>query len=151
MCVVLQADEYYFERIHALPWSVQLTLEGSGASPMPLHCECFVYSVPIFPAARTADGEPVTEDESGEEALATYIVALMLDSEGKPKPVQIPGNAVVRAKVQVGPGAAVYESKPISPLPAAGTALHCTRLSCLVAVPCAVLLTGVVFRVALAV
>ncbi len=76
-------DDYYFERVHSLPWTVQLTLESNGSSPVPLHCECFVYSVPIFPAARTAEGDIVPDDESGEEALATYIVALMLDSEGK--------------------------------------------------------------------
>jgi hypothetical protein len=108
-----EQDDYYFERIHALPWSVAITLEQSGGSAVPLMCECFVYSVPIFPT-RTAEGEPVPDDEAGEEALATYIVALMLDSEGKPKPVQIPANATLRAKVQVGPGQAVYDARSVT-------------------------------------
>lgn len=82
------ADDFYFDRVHQLPWNVEITLENPQGRAVSLVVDTFVHTVP--------------QPGDVEDGLVTFVVGCVLDMEGKPHPYRIDPNHNIRARLRVG-------------------------------------------------
>jgi Rapamycin-insensitive companion of mTOR, N-term/Rapamycin-insensitive companion of mTOR, domain 5/Rapamycin-insensitive companion of mTOR RasGEF_N domain/Rapamycin-insensitive companion of mTOR, middle domain len=109
-----KADDYYLDRIHNLPWNVELELvHPKGRAIIHLITEAVVHTVP---------------KDSDEEGYKTYVVATVLNVGNSPDPYRVDPVVTVRTRLTVG-AVSAQESAYIQCTPEARQALSPSNTS----------------------
>ncbi|GAB5362804.1 hypothetical protein AAMO2058_000830100 [Amorphochlora amoebiformis] len=103
-------DDYYFARLHRLPWKVSISLEYANRSQYFILSEAFVHTVPHIAQTvyRRRDSKRGSERESEPmmaetpSGLETYIAAIVIAPNGTPRPQKLVDGVTIRAQLSVG-------------------------------------------------
>ena len=141
-------DDYFLSRLHALPWSVELTADWpNGRTNVLMPTDCYLFSSPYeLPSkddedgdagtgngAATGTGNGSTGNGSGGSAagvascvhpVRTFLVCVLLDSHGHPAPYRLDHSVTMRARLTLGGGQSDRSepeviSRPLSAVPSA--------------------------------
>lgn len=81
-------DHYYFNRLHRVPWIVEISVESPKGRSIQLIAEAYLHT------------GYASEEEGG--GLVTYAVGVLLDYEGNVKPYRFDPSVTIRARLSVG-------------------------------------------------
>ena len=140
-------DDYFLSRLHALPWSVELTADWpNGRTNVLMPTDCYLFSSPYeLPSrddseadAATGSGASTGNGSSGGgggggagvvsatcvHPVRTYLVCVLLDSHGQPSPYRLDHSVTMRARLTLGGGQSDRSepeviSRPSSAIPSA--------------------------------
>lgn len=85
-----EEDEYYFNRVHQLPWTVEVVIVSPSGRQLSVIAEAFVNT------------SYAHEDEG--PGLVTHIIGVLLDFDGKPKPCRFDPSVTIRARLSIASG-----------------------------------------------
>jgi hypothetical protein len=132
-------DDYFFTRIHELPWTVELYQEYSSGRRVEISNECYVHSSSIelidrskiinearrdsdgmlaatsASAAATASSAEAAQRDGSLGNIQAYLSVNILDSDGFPKPFRVESNCTLRARISLGSGSNSDGAVPNSP------------------------------------
>ena len=121
-------DEHIFERLHSLPWTVDLTVEYPQGRSVQVMTECWVVTTSHTttpsssrdsPSSHTTRPSSMSDDFGSTSvpppsappsdpipfgAPVTYLVCQILDLNGSPRPTKIEPNVTLRARIGIGAG-----------------------------------------------
>ena len=115
-------DDYFLSRLHALPWSVELTADWpNGRTNVLMPTDCYLFSSPyeqpskddteldsVNNGSTTGAGNGGSGGAVGSAAcvhpVRTYLVCVLLDSHGQPSPYRLDHSVTMRARLTLGGG-----------------------------------------------
>ena len=116
-------DDYFLSRLHALPWSVELTADWpNGRTNVLMPTDCYLFSSPYeLPSKNESEADSANASgaatgtasgSNGEAAgsascvhpVRTYLVCVLLDSHGHPSPYRLDHSVTMRARLTLGGG-----------------------------------------------
>jgi hypothetical protein len=85
-----EQDNYYFSRLPRLPWTVEIILDSPKGRSVVMLAEASVHT------------SYASEEEGG--GLATHVVGVLIDYDGKPLPCRLDAKVTIKARLGIGAG-----------------------------------------------
>lgn len=85
-----EEDDYFFQRVHRLPWTVEVVIVSPVGRQLSVIAEAFVNT-------------SYAHEEEG-AGLATHVIGVLLDFDGKPKPCRFDPLVTIRARLSIAGG-----------------------------------------------